>query len=123
MPAQRQANGAIYGNSSNGGAGFLFADEAAEGDAYVVAFKRRQQEDLRRRRTFAGPAANCGGLPGEEDEEEEVQAVEGKGEAWRNEDGETLGDYGVDEGESEEDVPLSQLMARRREKVGAGVDS
>jgi hypothetical protein len=33
---------------------------------------------------------------------------------WMNEDGETLADYGVDEDEEDEDVPLAELIKRRR---------
>lgn len=117
MPAQRQLTGASD-------PGFMFDDDMTRTeDEYVVAFKRRQNDDLRRRRalkpSLRGPAANCGGLPGEEDEDdEELQASSRSKQQWRNEEGETLDDYGVEEEEEEEgedeDVPLSELIARRR---------
>ena len=113
MPMQRHVTGA-------NDPGFTFKDgRALTDDEYVVAFKRRQNDDVLRRRGFKpalrGPAANCGGLPGQEDEEEkEMQAPNGSVENWRNEEGEALEDYGVDEDDHEEDsLPLSELMTRR----------
>ena len=98
--------------------GAMFLGDAADGDEYIEAFKQRQQNDLRRRRfapKIQGPAANCGGLPGEEDEDEEEVDLdrEGSEKGWRNAEGESLGDYGVDD---DEDVPLSELMARRKKR-------
>ena len=110
MPAQRHLNGDAWEGSRSG---FTYTDDPAAGDdEYLEAFRARQAQDLRRRRPIIrGPAVDCGGLPGAEDEDVVVQ-----GEEWRNEEGESLGDYGVED----EDVPLSELMRRRRNEVDEG---
>jgi palmitoyltransferase len=107
----------------------------------VAAFKARQAEDaVRRRRPYAGVVDGeaVDGEMGrneqdftygddasdEVEEEEEFEtrngAKEREGEAaWRNSEGERLKDFGVDEDvefydEQDDDVPLSELIARRQ---------
>jgi palmitoyltransferase len=64
-----------------------------------------------------------------EEEEEPANKYDNKGRegeaAWRNAEGERLKDFGVDEDvefydEQEDDIPLSQLMARRRAASASG---
>ena len=99
----------------------------------MAAFRSRQQADLvRRRKTFvermearqgenyAGSGSGSGNGSGESSVGEDGGVVgEGDGEeGWRNSEGERLGDFGVDEEvefyDEEDDVPLSQLLARKR---------
>ncbi|KAF2201446.1 zf-DHHC-domain-containing protein [Delitschia confertaspora ATCC 74209] len=98
----------------------------------LSAFRKRQEEDLiRRRRPFVQrlearvqdqeehaelDSFQEGWASG--DDGEGVAADEDGEEAWRNSEGERLRDFGVDEEvefyDEEEDVPLSELLARRR---------
>ena len=111
----------------------------------VTDFKRRQEADyakknLRSAAASAGSNANLSGSyewlemdesTGEDSDLEhekttqESEAYDGATESrygWRNEEGERLADYGVDEdaegmemgGDDEEDLPLSELIRRRR---------
>ena len=118
MPAQRNLE-------AKRGQDFTFADGKSNTDDYIEAFKQRQQEDMLRRRRMTpmvkGPAADCGGLPGEDDDDEVVEATNVGIHGWQNAEGESLGDYGVDdvdENSNDEDVPLSQVVARRKAQAG-----
>ncbi|KAL9049470.1 MAG: hypothetical protein Q9162_007208 [Coniocarpon cinnabarinum] len=107
MPAQHTLDGKD---------GFTYANALLKDDDYIESFKRRQDEDVRRRHftpALKGPAANCGGLPAEEEEEEERAPAPGLVKTWVNALGESLEFLGVDDDE-EEEVPLSQLLARRK---------
>ncbi|KAI9699182.1 MAG: Palmitoyltransferase [Bogoriella megaspora] len=102
----------------------------------VEGFRRRQEEDLRRRRRrpFVErlEARQAGREVGDfessdgEDVEDEIRespsqrrdyvATRGE-EDWKNAEGESLADFGLDEDAEfydEEDVPLSELMRRKR---------
>lgn len=70
-------------------------------------------------------------MSGEEDVQETVKVAVGDEEgeeAWRNSEGERLKDFGVDEDvefydeqeEEDDDVPLGELLARKRAAAGAG---
>ncbi|KAK5002651.1 Palmitoyltransferase [Cryomyces antarcticus] len=109
------------------------------GDTEVEAFRQRQAEDLKRytqpqgtihrrlpfHKRFSDPnTVSEYGVEdvGEEDfsdginEVEEEEEEEGE-EAWRNSEGERLGDFGVDEDVEfydEDDIPLAELIRRRK---------
>ena len=78
------------------------------------AFRSRQQADLRRwERQREGILAELEEVEGYEVE----MPVEKRRGGWRDSDGNTLKDYGVDEGEvliEDDDVPLSELVRRRK---------
>lgn len=101
----------------------------------MEAFKQRQEQDLKRwestglqrRRPFHQRLENSEqvkGLDGEETPDEDDYDGESGEEAWKNSEGERLRDFGVDEeaefydNVDEDDVPLSELM--RRKKLAAG---
>jgi palmitoyltransferase len=133
------------------GEAFTYRDAGLSDRETLIAFRKRQSEDLelRKRKPFlqrleAQKAA--GSLrrgeerveetaeygygsddAGEDGEREGEDMNGGKGlenvdegeEAWRNSEGERLGDFGVDEDvefydEEEDDIPLSELLARRK---------
>ena len=83
------------------------ATTALDEDGYVAAFRRRQEKDLlrwRRRRSSSGSDGCSDGGGGGGDGGVGEQEVERRGKdggswdgVWRNEDGATLADYGVDE--------------------------
>ncbi|KAL9086166.1 MAG: hypothetical protein Q9165_007231 [Trypethelium subeluteriae] len=126
-----------------GGSAFVHGDEGVD----VQAFRRRQEEDMKRwrrdgdgvvRRTpFVerleasvrreqdgdGDGVGVGGEQSEgSDEDDEVErrpvAMNVRGEeSWKNSEGESLADFGLDEDVEfydEEDVPLSVLLQRKR---------
>jgi palmitoyltransferase len=99
----------------------------------MEAFRRRQEEDYARRGMLVGDSRGRG-APGsydwldmEEDEEGSgySEGIDGE-EGWTNSDGNRLRDFGVDEeaelldggeDEDEDDVPLGELLRRRRGRV------
>ena len=111
---------------------------------FKEAFQERQAADLRRRRqnnhgvvvvrqkTFHDRYSKTAGMdddPSKEPYEENQGDDEEEGEeAWRNSDGEKLADFGVDvdvefydedkdDGDDDEDdIPLSELLSRRRRR-------
>lgn len=124
---------------------------ALDEDEYVAAFRKRQEKDLlrwRRRRSGSGSGSDSGdgGDDGSGDSGviESKNKVERRGQVkdswdgvWRNEDGATLEDYGVDEdaegelgvaglreesvsrGEAkddDEDCSLAELLRRRKRR-------
>ena len=124
---------------------FTFAEWALSPEETLAAFRERQLADaVRRRKPFVqrmeaqlskqkddlGDGYGEGGdlSDGESSEEEGVDAAkveDGEGEeAWRNSEGERLKDFGVDEDvefydeQEDDDVPLSELLARRRAASG-----
>jgi palmitoyltransferase len=114
---------------------FVFENSNLNSEDTVAAFKARQAEDaVRRRKPFAEQREDTAERDGDEyvygddasDAEEEIfeekkygdAEMEGEA-AWRNAEGERLQDFGVDEDvefydEQEDDIPLSELMARRQ---------
>ncbi|KAH8597662.1 DHHC palmitoyltransferase-domain-containing protein [Bisporella sp. PMI_857] len=81
----------------------------------IAAFKRRQEEDFKRR----------GWTHDDDDAELESSGEESSGEGWdpderwKNADGDTLADFGVDidaESMDEDDIPLGELLRRRKNK-------
>lgn len=117
----------------NGDAFVFEKEDLSAGDA-VAAFKARQAEDaVRRRRPFVerleekvGREEDAYEYEGEigsgaeEEDEEKEKYADGEGEeGWRNSEGERLKDFGVDEDvefydEQEDEIPLAELIARRR---------
>lgn len=108
---------------------FVYDEGLSTDQNKVDAFRRRQQEDLKRynekpatpirRRRFADRFSN------EDDRDESFvfQSNEfndlGSGhEGWRDSEGDRLNDFGVDEDAEfydDEDIPLAELLRRRRE--------
>jgi palmitoyltransferase len=101
----------------------------------VQAFKKRQEDDLKRRqgttgiirrKTFHDRYASESHAEQSsfnmDDDVSNPHSDSGE-EAWRSPEGDRLGDYGVDE-EAEfydqDDIPLSELLRRRREKCSEG---
>ncbi|KAF2750838.1 zf-DHHC-domain-containing protein [Sporormia fimetaria CBS 119925] len=102
----------------------------------LAAFQKRQADDIRRRKPFVQRIEEQQRRVAsilEEDEdafgsdaEEEYVANKGRDEnegeeAWRNSEGERLRDFGVDEDvefyDEEDDLPLSELLARRKARA------
>lgn len=115
---------------------FTFQSSALSPEANLSAFKVRQAEDeVRRRKPFVERLEDTVSRDSEfqdedqseygddaSDAEEEVDRkkyVDGEGEeGWRNSEGERLKDFGVDEDvefyDEEDEIPLSELLARRQ---------
>ena len=136
-----------HSKAVNAGA-FTFQDSILSAQDSVAAFKARQAKDeIRRRKPFLERAEaqlaqqrveqwNGGEQDGYQygddasDAEKEWDKADGEEgeeegeEGWRNSEGERLKDFGVDEDvefydEQEDDIPLSELLARRRAASGA----
>ena len=128
---------------------FTYLDAGLDASETLAAFRKRQDEDVvRRRKPFvqrveaklAREGANEDGYEygygedAEDDDEvpesrnvhdkESLDGSQSGEEGWRNSEGERLKDFGVDEDvefydERDDDVPLGQLLARRKERAGA----
>jgi palmitoyltransferase len=113
---------------------FLHDEGRAHGLTEIEAFRLRQMEDLkrfqdhestiRRRQTFHKRyEATSSDKDIKQFPDKDLTADEEGEEAWRNAEGDRLDDFGVDE-EAEfyddEDIPLAELMRRR--KQGSGFD-
>jgi palmitoyltransferase len=123
------------------GDAFVYQNEELSKEDTVAAFRQRQDQDVvRKRRPFVerleervkdededdedyvyGDDASDAGR----DEKETYGNGEGE-EGWRNAEGECLKDFGVDEDvefydEQEDEIPLAELMARRRTASNATV--
>lgn len=125
-----------HGKAVNGDA-FVFQDSRMSDRETVDAFRARQAEDVvRRRKPFVerleesvrrdeGERYEYGDETSGDEEEEEKEYANGEGEeGWRNSEGERLMDFGVDEDvefydEQEDEIPLAELIARRREASDA----
>jgi palmitoyltransferase len=100
---------------------------AGSNEEQLAAFRKRQEEDLKRHDTGARQISRrqpfhlrYGDLASNEQTEPNQvahsESTSGE-EAWRNSEGERLEDFGVDEVAEfydEDDLPLAQLLARRR---------
>lgn len=131
------------------GAGFVLGEEMKNGDDNVVqAFKRRQEADYKKKGLRGKVSASGSGelssydwLEMDDSTDEEDDEFEQKGSGvkvkqgaedeydgatdsrhgWRNSEGESLADYGVDEDtepellcDDEDDLPLAELIRRRK---------
>lgn len=101
---------------------FTFTEGDAE-EERVAAFRRRQQEDLRRWQGNDGGVHKRRAFHRRFDADAELLDDDVAGddesgeEGWRNHEGERLNDFGVDEDVEfydEEDVPLAKLIQRRK---------
>lgn len=86
----------------------------------VAAFKRRQAADYKRWEgtpRSRGPEDHFSARGDEDDdylsEMEYEEGMDGE-EGWTNQDGDRLRDYGVDEEVDDDDVPLAELIRRRK---------
>ncbi|KAK0747823.1 DHHC palmitoyltransferase-domain-containing protein [Apiosordaria backusii] len=120
---ERRESDYYYGGNGFGG-----------GEDIKAAFERRQQEDFARRQRLqqlGTQSGIIGELEEDEDEREWVGKKQQPPEGWRNSEGDRLWDYGVDEdededdyvtreeviggeGEDDDDVPLAELIRRRK---------
>jgi palmitoyltransferase len=113
------------------GDAFTYQNSELSAQDTLEAFKARQDEDVvRRRKPFVERMADklARGVDDEDEyaygddasDEEEDKYGDGEGEeGWRNPEGERLKDFGVDEDvefydEQEDEIPLAELIARRR---------
>ena len=96
-------------------------DNSESPEERIRNFKLRQEKDAKRRNMLMGELEEYGGDNyGESGEEEESE--NGFGQKWRNPEGETLHDFGVEEdaestsniSQEDEDVPLGELLRRRK---------
>lgn len=85
-------------------------------DADIVAFRQRQAADLRRHNEDDIYLRRRQPYQDDVTESETFEDTHVAPEDWTNSEGETLDDFGVDvEAEEEEDdVPLAELIARRK---------
>jgi palmitoyltransferase len=112
------------------GDAFVYENEDLNKEDTLTAFKKRQAEDVvRRRKPFVERLEEKVEDDGEyeygdeasgNEEEEDGKYGDGEGEeGWRNSEGERLQDFGVDEDvefydEQDDDIPLAELISRRR---------
>lgn len=94
-------------------------------DGDIVAFRLRQQEDLKRfnqddstmrKRQQFHQRYDAGSPNGQAIEKDLAPGEEGE-EAWRNAEGERLADWGVDEDAEfydEENIPLAELIQKKK---------
>lgn len=116
---------------------FTYRENVTSNQDRVQAFKQRQQEDYKRineggsmfaRRTpFSERFDGQGSETTEWGQDIPSDSRKNKGEeAWENSEGERLKDFGVDEDiefyDEEDEVPLSQLLVRRRQGIGRHED-
>ncbi|KAL7796844.1 DHHC palmitoyltransferase domain-containing protein [Trichoderma ceciliae] len=82
----------------------------------VEAFRRRQEEDLRRKKVLMAELEEVDDYDSDMDDDVRVGDGGSSLKGWANADGERLGEYGVDEEaeEQDEDVPIAELLRRRR---------
>ncbi|KAK4229717.1 Palmitoyltransferase PFA4 [Podospora fimiseda] len=116
---------------------FCYSNEQT-GEDIKAAFARRQKEDIERRHRAAARMNGRDGLIAELEEEEEEEEDDQEGYEWvgkppsrrgdwKNSDGDRLWDYGVDEeaeedGVVDDDVPLAELIRRRKVRTTAKED-
>lgn len=109
---------------------FTFRHSGLTDREEIEAFRRRQQEDFRRRhaeervqrrKAFHKRYASDASSPTEGDFEDESATASGE-EGWQDSGGNRLKDYGVDEDVEfydEDDIPLAELLRQRQEKRGS----
>jgi palmitoyltransferase len=91
-------------------------------DEHKEAFRQRQEVDYQRQRRLQREGAENREsriieLDDDEVEDNEDDEAILDNEAWTNAEGETLGDFGVDEDEDEDDIPLGELLRRRKARA------
>ena len=105
---------------------FIHQDPEFSNRDQLEAFRRRQQEDLKRHQTVEPRAYRrkpfhqrykelASDKENKQDRSLRFTATEGE-EAWRNSEGDRLNDFGVDEDVEfydEDDIPLAELLSRR----------
>ncbi|KAF2118354.1 DHHC palmitoyltransferase-domain-containing protein [Lophiotrema nucula] len=115
---------------------FTYRDDGLNDEDTMAAFKARQDADLiRRRKPFAdrieaklaqernAPREDGSGSDAYDESEEEAEERGSRSgeEGWKNSEGERLRDFGVDEDvefyDEEDDLPLSELLARHKAKA------
>lgn len=121
-------------------AGKGFGEDFATPEEAKKAFEKRQEEDWQRRDGNGSGGRFTSGIVAELEEDDELYDVEYEGvddyeegmdgePGWTNSDGDRLRDYGVDEDVEDEDavsidpddeVPLGELLRRRRVVVNDG---
>jgi palmitoyltransferase len=91
-------------------------------DEHREAFRKRQDADYERQKRAFGQAAPGFKNQVMENSDEEEEGYESEigadmldKETWTNAEGETLGDFGVDE--DEDDIPLGELIRRRKARA------
>ena len=102
---------------------FTHEETSNSNEDVVQAFRKRQEEDLKRRHT--GTTLNYRRRPFHErydTHQHDATESNGKGspgeEAWKNSEGDRLDDFGVDEDVEfydEDNIPLAQLLRQRRD--------
>ncbi len=113
---------------------FTYADDSRSSREQIDAFRRRQEEDLKRFH-YAGPVVRRrpfherhkdDGLENDQNTKDlqSRNSVDGGEEAWRDSEGDRLNDYGVDEDiefYDEDSIPLAELLLRQQAERGHGV--
>ena len=110
---------------------FVYDENVSTDQSSVNAFRRRQQEDLKRyyqRVTTLIPRRPLHELHSNatyRDDSVSSQSAKSDnsgcdGEGWRDSEGDRLGDFGVDEDAEfydEDDIPLAELLRRRHDRI------
>jgi palmitoyltransferase len=119
----RRAVGGFSASRRNYEAELALEDDGLTVGEHIEAFKKRQDEDLKRRQRRQEDALVAeleevdwyGSGGAEYDYDNETNNTNNMRFNWANSDGEFLRDYGVDEEaeEEDEDIPLSELLRRR----------
>ena len=108
---------------------FTYENDSGSSREQIDAFRRRQEEDLRRfhrtepvirRRPFYERYKASDQEKYEDPKHQSKDSpFDGGEEAWRDSEGDRLDDFGVDEDiefYDEDDIPLAELLLRQREK-------
>ncbi|KAI9714212.1 MAG: hypothetical protein M1812_006433 [Candelaria pacifica] len=111
---------------------FIHSERQFSEQGELEAFRNRQQEDMKRwqdrdpkpyrRPPFRKRYDSKKSYKDEDSAEQEIESSSSSGgeERWRNSEGERLADFGVDEDAEfydEDDVPLAELLRRRRSRA------
>lgn len=88
------------------------------------AFKQRQEADFKRKNELVAELEEAEDVDDDSNDSDEQDDIGLDGDAgWVNTDGERLRDYGVDEETEDEDVPIGELIRRRKVLQKDGQDS